>query len=119
MKKLEEFHDYLSSLFDKIFANCDSDKVSLVNSEELLILGFRWKMKGVNDVFLNFMLSIARFCIFRRRNLVNNGNSNVNLVKLFQYTLKHYIIYMHVFLCQLRDMKNVFQIALDRISNAN
>ena len=87
----------------------DSDMVSVVSSEELLMVGFRWKMKGVNDAFLNFLLSIARYCIFRRRNLVNNGHSTVNLVKLFQYTLKHYITYMHVYFCQIRNMANVFE----------
>ncbi|CAC5423459.1 unnamed protein product [Mytilus coruscus] len=43
--KLEDFHNYLSSLLVRIFENCDSDKISLVRSEELLILGLRWHMK--------------------------------------------------------------------------
>ncbi|CAC5419092.1 unnamed protein product [Mytilus coruscus] len=92
--KLEDFHNYLSSLLVRIFENCDSDKISLVRSEELLILGLRWHMKGVNDTFLNFFMSVARYCIFRRRNLLNSGYSNVNLIKLFQYTLKHYVTYI-------------------------
>ncbi|CAC5411993.1 unnamed protein product [Mytilus coruscus] len=74
--KLEDFHNYLSSLLVRIFENCDSDKISLVRSEELLILGLRWHMKGVNDTFLNFFMSVARYCIFRRRNLLNSGYSN-------------------------------------------
>ncbi|CAC5423461.1 unnamed protein product [Mytilus coruscus] len=72
--ELEDFHDYLSALLCKIFENCDSDKISLVQSEMLLLNGLRWKMKGVNDLFLNFVLSVARFCIFRRRNLLKNGH---------------------------------------------
>ncbi|CAC5395157.1 unnamed protein product [Mytilus coruscus] len=43
--KLEDFHNYLSSLLVRIFENCDSEKISLVRSEELLILGLRWHMK--------------------------------------------------------------------------
>ena len=107
--KLEDFHNYLSSLLVRIFENCDSDKISLVRSEELLILGLRWHMKGVNDSFLNFFMSVARYCIFRRRNLLNSGYSNVNLIKLFQYTLKHYVTYMYVYLCQSHNMSHIFQ----------
>ncbi|CAG2242715.1 unnamed protein product [Mytilus edulis] len=107
--KLEDFHNYLSSLLVRIFENCDSDKISLVRSEELLILALRWHMKGVNDSFLNFFMSVARYCIFRRRNLLNSGYSNVNLIKLFQYTLKHYVTYMYVYLCQSHNMSHIFQ----------
>ncbi|CAG2253157.1 unnamed protein product [Mytilus edulis] len=107
--KLEDFHNYLSSLLVRIFENCDSDKISLVRSEELLILGLRWHMKGVNDSFLNFFMSVARYCIFRRRNLLNSGYSNVNLIKLFQYTLKHYVTYMYVYLCRCHNMSHIFQ----------
>ncbi|CAC5423435.1 unnamed protein product [Mytilus coruscus] len=74
--QLQDFHNYLSSLLVRIIENCNSDKISLVRSEELLILGLRWHMKGVNDTFLNFFMSVARYCIFRRRNLLNSGYSN-------------------------------------------
>ncbi|CAG2185493.1 unnamed protein product [Mytilus edulis] len=77
--ELLEFHNYLSELFVKLFENCDSDKISGVQSEHLLLFGLNWKMKGVNDSFVNFLLSTARYCIFRRRNIIMNGKTNVNL----------------------------------------
>ncbi|CAC5423418.1 unnamed protein product [Mytilus coruscus] len=57
--KLEDFHNYLSSLLVRIFENCDSNKISLVRSEELLILGLRWHMKvyateGILDLQYKF-----------------------------------------------------------------
>ncbi|CAC5361463.1 unnamed protein product [Mytilus coruscus] len=107
--ELEDFHDYLSALVCKIFENCDSDKINLVQSEMLLLNGLRWKMKGVNDLFLNFVLSVARFCIFRRRHLLKNGHKNVHLTKLFQYTLKHYVTYFYVYLCKQNNKSNVFE----------
>ena len=66
-------------------------------------------MKGVNIVFVNFIMSVARFCIFRRRNLIKNGQKNVNLIQLFRYTLKHYVTYFYVYLSQVKNMKTVFQ----------
>jgi hypothetical protein len=66
-------------------------------------------MKGVNVIFLNFMLSIARYCVLRRRNLVKNGQNNIDLIRLFSYTLKHYVVYFYEYLCKLKDMRNVFE----------
>jgi hypothetical protein len=31
-------------------------------------------------------------CVLRRRNLVKNGQNNINLIRLFSYTLKHYVV---------------------------
>jgi hypothetical protein len=50
------------------------------------------------------MLSIARYCVLRRRNLVKNGQNNIDLIRLFSYTLKHYVVYFYEYLCKLKDM---------------
>jgi hypothetical protein len=42
-------------------------------------------------------------CVLRRRNLVKNGQNNINLIRLFSYTLKHYVVYFYEYLCKLKD----------------
>ena len=68
--------------------------MTLVVYEEIFMFGLTNTMKGVNVIFLNFMLSIARYCVLRRRNLVKNGQNNIDLIRLFSYTLKHYVVYL-------------------------
>lgn len=107
--ELDEFLDYISGLITRCFENCNSDKVSQISSEQLLFLGLRWSLKGVNDYFVNFLMSTVRLCIYKRRNLVMNGHRNVNLTKLFQYTLKHYVSYFYVYMCQHNQYKRIFE----------
>jgi hypothetical protein len=45
----------------------------------------------------------------RRRNLVKYGQTNIDLIRLFSYTLKHYVIYFYEYLCKLKDMRKVFE----------
>lgn len=108
-EELEEFHDYISMCLEKLFQNCDSNRISLIKSEIILLLGLSGKMKGVNEAFVNFFLSTARYCIFKRRNVCTNGKSNINLVQLFRYTLKHYVIYFYEYMCQRNKMNALFQ----------
>jgi hypothetical protein len=44
-----------------------------------------------------------------RRNLVRNGQNNIDLIRLFSYTLKHYVVYFYEYLCKLKDMRKVFE----------
>jgi hypothetical protein len=79
-EQLVEFHQHI------LFENCNSDKMTLVVYEEIFMFGLTNTMKGVNVIFLNFMLSIAKYCVLRRRNLVKNGQNNIDLIRLFSYT---------------------------------
>jgi hypothetical protein len=67
--------------------------MTLVVYEEIFMFGLTNTMKGANVIFLNFMLSIARYCVLRRRNLVKNGQNSIDLIRLFSYTLKHYVVF--------------------------
>jgi hypothetical protein len=54
--------------------------MTLVVYEEIFMFGLTNTMKGVNVIFLNFMLSIARYCVLRGRNLVKNGQNDIDLM---------------------------------------
>ncbi|CAC5420779.1 unnamed protein product [Mytilus coruscus] len=93
--ELVEFHLFLQQKLSVLFDHVDSDKINNVVYEAVFMFGLIGSFKGVNVSFVNFMLSIARYCIFRRRNLLKNLNSNVDLIRLFKYTVKHYITYLY------------------------
>lgn len=70
---------------------------------------FLWFYQRCKYIFVNFMLSASIYCIFRRTNLLNYLNSNVDLIRLFMYTLNHYITYLYVYLFGVKYLKNVFE----------
>jgi hypothetical protein len=41
--------------------------------------------------------------------VVKNGQNNIDLIRLFSYTLKHYVVYFYEYLCKLKDMRKVFE----------
>lgn len=108
-KMLKAFHYYLKLLFDRLFENCNSDKISTVKFEQMLFLGIQCQLKGVNIYFLNFLLSVARFCIFKRRNLLGMKNVNLELIRFFRYTLKNYTAYVHHYCCKIERKRTVFE----------
>jgi hypothetical protein len=42
-------------------------------------------------------------------NSYTNGKSNINLVQLFKYTLKHYVTYFYEYMCQRNKLNALFQ----------
>ena len=100
---LGEFHSYISKLLEVLFENSESQ--CSISYKQFIFLGCDKQFKHVNVFFLNFLLSVARFSIVRRRNLVMN-DSYVSIVDFFKYILKHYISFYHIY---LQDNKNLFQ----------
>lgn len=49
---------------EKLFQNCDSNRISLIKSEIILLLGLSGKMKGVNETFVNFFLIHCKLLYF-------------------------------------------------------
>ncbi|CAG2235175.1 unnamed protein product [Mytilus edulis] len=107
--ELYDFHQYLITKVELLLDTCDSDQVNSVVYEQIFMLGLTVTINGVNASFVNFMLSVARYCIFRRRNLVKNNVKNIDILRFFQYTLKHYVTYFNEYLCQMKNMSNIFE----------
>jgi hypothetical protein len=58
-EQLVEFHQYIQEKNEILFENCNSDNMTLVVYEEIFMFGLTNTIKGVNVIFLNFMLSIT------------------------------------------------------------
>ena len=92
---LDSFHDFIYDLLEKLFVHSVTDLFERYTYMRIFILGLSGQEKGVNIHFVNFMLSIARLCIMKKRQMIKNGTKNVDLIQYFRYTLKHYINYFY------------------------
>ena len=92
---LDVFHKYLQNIVQALFENWDSNTMSTVRYEKIMFLGQSGTIKGVNVYFLNFIFSIARFCIFKRRNVLAMKNEHLD-IRFFKYT---WGIMFHTFIC--------------------
>lgn len=106
---LQTFHKYIENIVETLFENCDSDKMTVVKYEKLMFLGQSEPIKGVNVYFLNFIFSLVRFCIFKRRNISNLKNENLDIVRFFKHTLRHYVSYFHVYCCKMNNKRTLFE----------
>ena len=106
---LQVFHEFMKRIIEKLFENCDSNNMSRVRYEKLIFLGQCQSLKGVNVYFLNFICSLARLCIFKRRNLLTRKNEHLDLIRFFKYMLKHYVSYFHMYCCKMHNHESVFE----------
>ena len=106
---LDVFHKYLQNIVQVLFENCDSNTMSTVRYEKIMFLGQSGTIKGVNVYFLNFIFSIARFCIFKRRNVLAMKNEHLDIIRFFKYTLRHYVSYFHMYCCKMNNYRILFE----------
>lgn len=92
--ELSDFIDYLVEILKSLFENVDAEKKKSMEVERLLTLGFYENWKNVNSYFVNFILSVARYCIFKRRNLIACNEGNVELISFFKFTVKRFLKYI-------------------------
>ena len=95
--KLKSVHDYLKDLLHNIFINVPPDIVNMINYDELIYFGYLRSSNIVNVHFLNFLLSIARLCIFKVRNILVFKGKNLDTLRLFKYTMQKYVEYAYSF----------------------
>ena len=107
-EKLYDFHDYMLQLLNELGVESTSDMFQSIGYQRIFMLGFTEKQRDVNIYFLNFMLSVARLCIAKNRQMVKNGISSVNLVQFFRYTLKHYVTYLYIY-CKCTNNFRIFK----------
>lgn len=92
--QLSEFIEYIDSLIETLFSEADQAYLTDMSTRQLILLGYTRKIKNTNTFFINFLLGFVRFCIFKRRNLVINKMSNIDIKKFFCYTFKKYFEYV-------------------------
>jgi len=106
---LQIFHKYIENIVETLFENCDSDKMTVVKYEKLMFLGQSEPIKSVNVYFLNFIFSLVRFCIFKRRNISNLKNENLDIVRFFKHTSRRYVSYFHVYYFKMNNKRTLFE----------
>ncbi len=91
--KLKTMHDYLKDIIDNVLIQASSDTVNEIDYEQLILFGYLKSSKVFNTYFLNFILSVARLSIYKGRNIKIQHNKDVNVLRLFKYTVQKYIEY--------------------------
>ena len=104
---LQSFKSFLVKHIECLFKLCAPNVLNSVDINELLLIGFPTQVKRLNSFFLNLFLSVARYCIFKRRIMCNNG-MNLPLQNFFRYSLKHYVSYCHYYFCKIKNNKTLF-----------
>ena len=106
--KLHDFKAFIVTQIECLFQFCEAGFLNSVCFDELILLGFPNEKEKLNVFFLNYLLSVYRFCIFKRRTMCNqNENAKFLMINFFKYTLKHYISYFHQY-CKNKNMMSIF-----------
>ena len=92
---LDNFHKYIYDLLYELLEKAEVDLLTNDSYKRIFLFGFYEIHKGININFINFILSIARLCIFKRRQMIKNNVSNVDVIRYFKYTVRHYVSYFY------------------------
>lgn len=88
---LENFRIFIKEIIDDIM------KIPIYhthyNYEEVLLFGIQRKLTSVNVEFLNFILSIARLSIYKRRCFAVKTGNILDVIRLFRKMVKNNIEY--------------------------
>ncbi|CAG2243758.1 unnamed protein product [Mytilus edulis] len=105
---LDVFHSYMFSFLCELLEKCKIDVLVNQGYRQMFLLGMTSTYTDVNTYFVNFVLSVARLCVFKRRQMIKNDVKKIDLTRFFRYTLKHYISYFHVY-CKMVNKMNTFE----------
>ena len=91
---LSRFHDFLKDLLLNLLRYADNSYVNKLDFKSLILFGFMKKSKGFNFYFANFVLNIARYCIYKRRNFLSmNSAAKLDLIEYFKTILNQKVSY--------------------------
>lgn len=104
---LKDFHDYIFGILCELFVKSTTDFIQMYTYKRMFLLGVTGKKKDVNVHFVNFILSIARLCIMKQRQMIKNDVKSLNIIAFFKYTVKHYVSYFYTY-CKLTKRLSTF-----------
>lgn len=85
---------------------CDflyNDKITLEEWDTLLLFGFNGRTK--NNYALNFMLTLARFAIWRRRNIMKQKKKEIAIQLLYKQIMMEEIQVLYDYCKMLENME--------------
>jgi hypothetical protein len=62
--ELQQARAFIIDVLENLFRNAPVHYVNSLHFDQLLLLGYLNTCTGVNESFVNYVLSIARFCIY-------------------------------------------------------
>lgn len=92
--RLRIFLQHITYHLETLFQNMDNDVVNSLQIEQLMLFGYKGNHKRVNRVFVNFFLSQARQCIYRRRMFSLQHDRHIDIITYFKYSLQKNIEYI-------------------------
>lgn len=96
--ELSMFHKEIKCLIELLYRQGNITNINYVQYDQLFLLGEKRTLKNVNVLFINLLLSIARFAVYRRRNVKVFKNCTLHVLTTFQYLLQCNIKYqMHYY----------------------
>lgn len=110
--KCKEIQDFKSNFMiyhlESLLKDCENSVYNVLDIDEIFITAFPNVMKNVNTFFVNFFMSLCRFTIYRRRQLMLQNNKTVHLTSFCKYLLRHYIYYNYHYMCIVNNNRKVF-----------
>ena len=91
--ELASFKASIVNMLETLFQNVSPQKLNVISIDRLIILGFQERWKCVNGYLVNFLLCVARFCIYKRRNMMLFNEGRVPILRFFKYTAEKFIKY--------------------------
>lgn len=87
--KISDLKNYICDIIENLFRNA----LNACALDKIILLGFLGMCKYVNVDFVHFILSVARYCIFKRRNLVISNEGYVDVQNFFKFTIRTFTSY--------------------------
>lgn len=107
-----EIQDFKSEFIiyhlETLLKDCENSVYNVLDFDEIFMTAFPNVMKNVNTFFVNFFLSLCRFTIYRRRQLLLQTNKRIHLTSFCKYLLRHYIYYNYHYLCIEKNNRKMF-----------
>lgn len=112
---LKIFHDYIVKMLEVLMQNTPVGFMNTIDYSQLLIFGITSKISNVNNEFINFVLSTARFAIIKRRQMATTDSKIMDIIRFFNHTLLSNI--NDIFYSE--QNKNRFEIFTDKLLYCN
>lgn len=103
-ERLTDFKKFVQYHIENLFRKLPNELVNKLDFNIILLFGFLQKPKYVNYILLNILVSHARLCIYKSRNIFNITNKIINVQNLFKYSFEKYTKYIYYYYKERRLM---------------
>jgi hypothetical protein len=95
--ELKDFVEHVTRNLESLFRSVQVDYLNHVSVSKLMLLGFHEHTSKANYYFINYFLSLARLCIFKRRQIYIMSEKRIHIEAFFNFAIKKYINYAYFY----------------------